>query len=87
MPLPEYPLQREIIVQGIAGGATDSGVFSSRDRTSRSDSRMVCATPSVLTAAVVAAFLVQLALIAACLSRVTSLRAPPPRRVWTSSYR
>ncbi|KAH7970771.1 hypothetical protein HPB49_015441 [Dermacentor silvarum] len=72
MPLPEYPLQREIIVQGIGGAGTDSGVFSSRDR--RSDSRMVCATPSVLTAAVVAAFPVQLALIAACLSCVALAR-------------
>ncbi|XP_077498487.1 uncharacterized protein LOC144109536 [Amblyomma americanum] len=72
--LPEYPLQREIIVQGIGEGSTDSGIFSRRDRTSRSDSRMVCATPSVLTAAVVAAFLVQLALIAACLSCVALAR-------------
>ncbi|XP_077550490.1 uncharacterized protein LOC144163393 isoform X2 [Haemaphysalis longicornis] len=73
--LPEYPLQREIIVQGIGGAAADSGgVFSSRDRTSRSDQRMVCATPSVLTAAVVAAFLIQLALFAACLSCVALAR-------------
>lgn len=35
---------------------------------------MVCATPSVLTAAVVAAFLVQLALIAACLSCIALAR-------------
>lgn len=35
---------------------------------------MVCATPSVLTAAVVAAFLVQLALFAACLSCVLLAR-------------
>ncbi|KAK8765498.1 hypothetical protein V5799_031894 [Amblyomma americanum] len=30
--LPEYPLQREIIVQGIGEGSTDSGIFSRRDR-------------------------------------------------------
>lgn len=35
---------------------------------------MVCATPSVLTAAVVAAFLIQLALFAACLSCVALAR-------------
>ncbi|XP_042145261.1 uncharacterized protein LOC8034991 [Ixodes scapularis] len=72
--LPEYPLQREIIVQGIGGRGSDSGIYTSRDRPSKADSRMVCATPSVLTAAVVAAFLVQLALFAACLSCVALAR-------------
>lgn len=30
--LPEYPLQREIIVRGIGGGASDTGIFTIRDR-------------------------------------------------------
>ncbi|XP_064476302.1 uncharacterized protein LOC135390537 [Ornithodoros turicata] len=72
--LPEYPLQREIIVEGIGGNRmTDGGTATTRNRPT-SDAHMVCATPTVVTAAVIAAFLIQLAAIAACVSCIALIR-------------